>query len=232
MLDQIRSAEVDEDMVGLLEWQLLPALGYNTTSPVLERRLARDPQFFVQILSLCFRPRNAEGESDTPEHLARNAYRLLADWKIVPGSAARMAEVDAGLLAEWLANARQLLVEADRLEVGEICIGHVFAHARPDEDGTWPTLPVRDAIERLASTDLEDGFMTETYNKRGVVSRGLLDGGEKERQLAQQYRDYTVRAADKWPRTAATLSSLADGYESEARRHDDESERFREGLDE
>jgi hypothetical protein len=231
LLDQIRSADVDEDRVGSLEWQLLPALGHNATSPILERRLSRDPEFFVEILSLCFRPRHAEAESDTPEHIARNAYRLLADWKVVPGSASRMADVDEALLAEWLRRAQQLLADADRLEIGEIYIGHVFAHARSDKDGTWPTLPVRNAIERLASTGVEDGFMTETYNKRGVVSRGLLDGGERERQLAQQYRDDATRVADRWPRTAATLSSLADGYEAEARRHDEESERFREGLD-
>lgn len=231
LLDELRTADVDEDTLGLLEWRLLPALDHDARSPILERRLARSPAFFVEILSLCFRPRDGQTDPDTPEHVARNAYRLLSEWKIVPGSSERMAEVNEEMLSGWLTEARALLADVKRLEVGEIYIGHVFAHARPDEDGTWPTLPVRNAIERLASPEIESGFQTQTYNSRGVVSRGLLDGGAQERALAQKYRDYAAPIRDQWPRTAAALQSLADGYESEARRHDEESERFREGLD-
>lgn len=231
LLDYIRDASVSEDRLATLEWQLLPALGYDAQSPVLERQLARDPKFFVEILSLVFKPKNNDREGDVQPHVAQNAYRLLDQWRIIPGSTAEGEPVDAAALSNWTEETRRLLVEADRAEVGDVYIGHVLAHAPGDHDGTWPTRPVRDLIERVASPDLDDGFRTEIFNKRGGTSRGLFDGGAQERVLAQQYNDWATRIADEWPRTAAVLSDLARGYEHDARREDDEAERRREGMD-
>ena len=232
LLDYLRDSDIEEEQLGILEWQLLPALGFDARSPVLERRLARDPAFFVEILSLVYRPRGEQAEAiDVPEQLATNAYRLLDEWKIVPGSPDRMAEVNADELAAWTSEARNLAGSAGRAEVADIQIGKVLAHARGDEDETWPTKPVRDLIERLASPELEEGFQIEIYNSRGPTSRGLLDGGAQERELARRYDDLAARIRDGWPRTAAVLSSLARGYEREARRHDEDAERFRQGME-
>ncbi len=232
LLDYLRDSDVDEEQLGVLEWQLLPALGFDARSPVLERRLARDPAFFLEILSLVYRPRGEEAEAvDVPEHVATNAYRLLAEWKIVPGSTERMAEVNADELAAWTDDARELARDAGRGEVGDIQIGKVLAHARGDEDGTWPAKPIRDLVERLASTELEEGFQIEIYNSRGATSRGLLDGGAQERDRVEKYNDLAARIRDGWPRTAAILTLLARGYEREARAHDDEAERFRQGME-
>lgn len=231
LLNYLRDCDFDEERLGLLEWQLRPALGFQARSPVLERRLARDPVFFVHLLSLVYRSDADEGAETAPDHIARNAYRLLDEWKIIPGAVEQYGVVDETQLREWIEEARRLASEAGRSEVGDMHIGKVFAHARSDEDGSWPTRPVRDAIERLASSHLEDGLGTQTYNNRGPTTRGLLDGGEQERALAQRYDELAAQIRDGWPRTAAILSSLARGYEREARRHDEEVERFRQGMD-
>jgi hypothetical protein len=139
--------------------------------------------------------------------------------------------VDEEALRSWVGNARQLAKEADRREVADVYIGQVFAHAREDDDGTWPTVPVRNTLESAATTELEDGFRTGTYNKRGVTSRSLTEGGRQEREFAARYREYALRIKDGWPRTAAVLRSLAEGYESEARMHDEQAERFLKGTD-
>jgi benzoyl-CoA reductase/2-hydroxyglutaryl-CoA dehydratase subunit BcrC/BadD/HgdB len=130
-----------------------------------------------------------------------------------------------------MTEARRLLVEADREAVGESHIGKVFAHARVDEDGTWPTLPVRNMIEEIGSTHLESGLCTGTINSRGITSRGLDEGGDQERRLADDYDRWANMIADQWPRTAAALRSLADRYRAEGRTHDEEARRFRAGLD-
>jgi hypothetical protein len=232
LLDYLRTSDTDEEQLGILEWQLLPALGFDARSPVLERRLARDPAFFVEILSLVYRPRGDGREgADVPEHVASNAYRLLDEWQILPGSSDRMGEVDAEELNEWVETARDRAGEVGRGEIADVQIGKVLAHARGDDDDTWPTKPVRDLIERISNSELEDGFGTEVYNSRGPTSRGLLDGGSQERELVTKYDDLATRVRDGWPRTAAVLSSLARGYEREARRHDEEAERFRQGME-
>lgn len=230
LLAYLRESNLSEDRIAVLEWRLLPALGFDPQTPTLERKLARDPEFFVEVLSLLYKPRNSEEARDVPEHLASSAWRLLSDWRIIPGSDERMGEIEEERLNEWIEHARTLLEEADRREIGDIYIGHVFSHSRVDEDGTWPSLPVRDAIERLASTEVEDGFATQIYNNRGVTSRGLLDGGAQERELVEHYRGKAELIRDEWPRTAAVLMSVSSGYESDAQRNDAESERWREGL--
>lgn len=231
LLDYLRESDIDEERLGALEWQLLPALRFDARSPVLERRLARDPKFFVEIVSLIYKPRGSEEPPDVPEHLASNAYRLLNEWRVVPGSTERMGEVNEEELRQWVKEARELLAAADRQEVGDIEIGKVFSHARGDEDETWPTRPVRDLIEALAIPEIERGFQSQIFNNRGGTSRGLLDGGQQERELASRYDERAALIRDGWPRTAAVLSSLARGYEREAARHDEDAERFRQGME-
>jgi hypothetical protein len=231
LLDSLRSANFDEERLALLEWKLLPGLGYGAPAPTLERRLAADPEFFVFILSIAFkRADGAEEERPAPE-AARNAFHVLQEWRIVPGSTTRGGEVDAATLNQWIERAMALLAAADRVDIGAQYIGHVFAHAKTDEDGTWPTLPVRNAIERLGNDHVQRGFRNQIFNSRGVTSRGLTDGGQQERDLAAKFRRWEELIRDRWPRTAAVLRSLADDYEAQGRWEDEEAERVRQGID-
>lgn len=229
LLAYLRASSLDEDRLATLEWRLLPALGVAAHSPVLERRLSRDPRFFVEILSLVFKPQHREEETDVSSNIAENAYRLLSEWKLVPGSIDRSGDVNEQELREWVQEARTLLEEADRAEIGDVYVGQVFAHAQEDPDGTWPTAPVRNLIESVASPDLESGFRTQIYNNRGITTRGLTDGGKQEYDLANQFEDWARDLTDKWPRTASVLRSVAEGYRADGRRYDEDSERFLRG---
>jgi hypothetical protein len=86
---------------------------------------------------------------------------------------------------------------------GDIQIGQVFAYAPGDDDGTWPTEPVRSMIEDLGSSDFEDGLRIGSFNKRGPTARGLTDGGRQEYELAERYAEWAGRVGDRSPRTAA-----------------------------
>ena len=115
--------------------------------------------------------------------------------------------MDAATLRDWLIEARRLLREADREDIGELQVGEVLAHAPIDPDGTFPTLPVREAIERAPNENLARGFAVGLFNKRGVTVRGMTEGGQQEYLLAQQYDDWAVRIEATHPRTAAALSA-------------------------
>jgi hypothetical protein len=136
----------------------LRALRFDASSPILERRLARDPAFFVEILSLSFKPKSGEIEREIDPRVAQNAYRLLQDWKQVPGSDELGGHIDEDRLRAWTSEARRLLVEANRETIGEQYIGKILAHASVDADGTWPPLAVRNMIEESASRELETGL--------------------------------------------------------------------------
>lgn len=78
---------------------------------------------------------------------------------------------------------------------------------------------------------LDSGFRAQIYNSRGVTSRGLMEGGDQERELSAHYSKLAENIRPGWPRTSAILQSVADGYAAEARLHDEQVQRFREGMD-
>jgi hypothetical protein len=238
LISYLRQTDTDEDEVAMLEWKLLPALGHEPRGLFLERKLARDPAFFVEILSLCFRTNDMDEVfddmdevSDLPQHVATNAYRLLGLWHTMPGSTGPGQPVSADALDAWYIAAKPLLMEAKRLDIGEQVFGKTLAHGPADEDGRWPDHVVRSFIEKVASEQVETGFRIECFNKRGVVSRSLDEGGKQEYVLADQYARWADRIAVTAPRTALILRSLADGYRADGRREDEEARRRREGFD-
>ena len=54
---------------------------------------------------------------------------------------------------------------------------------------------------------------------RGVFGKAVFEGGDQERQLAEQYRRYAVIAA-AWPRTSALLTAIAKGWGRDAEKED------------
>ncbi len=230
LLEIARAADLPRERLGQLEWALRPALGYGAHSPVLEEQLAADPEFFVQVLSMVFKPRNADVGEDVPEHLASNAYQLLDDWHVVPGSLGDGVAVDPVALNAWVDEALRLAGEAHRLEIALDQIGKVLAKAPGDTDGTWPTAPVRDVIERIGRSELDDAFRIQILNSRGVQTRGLAEGGNRERKRAAHYIRLAELVTDGSPRTAAALRGVAASYAADARYFDEQVERFTEGL--
>ena len=158
-----------------LQWAYLPALGFDPKAQVLQRLLSTDPAFFVDVLSKVYRAKADEGDDDTsPErvHMATNGYRLLSSWSLLPGLLDD-GLIDGHVLRTWIAEARTKLIKADRLDLGEIYIGHILASSPSDLDGRWPAAAVRDLFEELQSQRIEEGFITQTLNNRGVTTRSL-----------------------------------------------------------
>ena len=108
-------------------------------------------------------------------------------------------------------------------------IGQVLSGSPVGADGAWPHESIRDLIEELACKDIEVGFKVGLYNSRGIVSRGLADGGALERELADRYAGFATQCCDRWPRTAASLRRIAESYRAEGRLEDQEAE-LREDL--
>ena len=114
--------------------------------------------------------------------------------------------------------------ERGRGDIGEEQIGQVLANAPVGSDGAWPCEPVRDLLDSIGSPHIGEGFTIGKFNLRGVTSRGAFDGGEQERSLADGYRADATKIASSWPFTAQLLRKMAEGYESDARQFDRESD--------
>ena len=149
---------------------------------------------------------------------------LLNTWKTVPGSNIG-GQIIYEKLKAWVDKARELCQISDRREVGDSHIGQVLAHAEKIKEDAWPPEPVCKIIDEIKSDKVDRGFGMGIYNKRGTVNRSPLEGGQKERVLAEQFRKYVDKWAIPYPRTAAILTKVAEDYESEARGADKETEK-------
>lgn len=218
--------DVDEAELASIEWAFLPLFRVDKRPmKILHQHLATDPAFFVEVVSLAYRAKDEKPRDldQQEQHRAETAHHLLHSWQQVPGADER-GVIDAETLTAWVTRARDLLAEAKRTDIGDQLIGCILRYAQPDTGKSWPPRVVRELIETLGSTDIEQGIEIEVYNSRGVTSRGLADGGAQERKLAKQYRTCAKSFQAQWPRTAAMLTRIADGYESDARREDVEAE--------
>lgn len=221
-----------------LQWSYLPALGYDAKVPALSESLASDPTEFVGLVCTVYRARaksddeeDSESQADGEQRdtsMASNAYRLLNAWDVPPGLIDGV--MNAGALRTWIEKAIELLTKQGRTEVGLQHIGQVLGHTPPDADGTWPGLVVRDLLEEVQLDHIETGLYLHIVNGRGVTTRGLEDGGEQERKLAADYRSKAEALADVAPRVAGLFRRIASSYETDARRNEENAERFRRGL--
>ncbi len=220
------SDEIDENRVAALEWAFLPLLGRKERTPkILHRELARNPNFFAEIVALVYRAEGEEPRESTEQEQARAGQgdELLKSWRTVPGKK-EDGSIDLDTLKEWIKNAQKATSQISRRVIGDHIIGEVLSASPVGTDGAWPHEAVRDVIEEASSIDLERGFEIGLYNRRGVVTKRPYEGGIQERKLAEKYNNFAVAINDQWLRTAAMLRRIAEKYSSEAQREDQRAE--------
>ena len=249
VLEKLASAGVGDDDLATLEWFYLPLLDHRRTPDALHRRLAKDPEFFAEIVSLVYRAEpeddaattgpadsattdaipDSGGDSDaapkSQEHVTRAAWTLLHEWRSpLPGTDG--GELPTSEQAQaWVTAARAALASRRRGHVASVVIGEALSGPFTDVDGVWPSEPVRAVLEHEQDRRLEEGFAIGRFNQRGVTFRSPYSGGDQERLLARQYREWADKIRDDWPRAGAVLDDLANGYEADARREDASAER-------
>jgi hypothetical protein len=211
--------------LGRREFLWLPFLDHHRESLTLHQLLADDPGLFVEVLCAIYKPHSqtATEISEAARNLALAGFRVLQSWRTVPGRAADES-VDAAALKSWVLRARTLAAEHDREAVADGHIGKILAYTPPDPlDGAWPIRAVRELLEEIDSSAIEASIVAEQMNKRGVYHKVLHEGGDQERQLAEQAAQW-ARAASGWPRTRRVLEEIRDAWQREANREDREAE--------
>jgi len=108
------------------------------------------------------------------------------------------------------------------LFVSEHAIGQLLAKSKSGTDGIWPNETVRDVLEQVGTKEIAVGMPIGLYNSRGVQWRG--PGGQQERDLAAQYRDWSKTVAVNSPFTSRLLEDIAKGYDRNAEWHDTEAD--------
>jgi hypothetical protein len=213
-------ARVEVNAVASFEWTYLALLDGHPTSPkILHKWLEEKPEFLVELLREKERPEPSENDRGR----AMQAYRLLNSWHRAPGTRSD-GSMDEDHLRHWIESVQTLTDKDGRREEADFRIGNVLAYAPTEPDGTWPCIPVRDAIEEFGTDDLANGFEVAIMNKRGAYNKAPDEGGSQEWQLAKQFFDWADAQQIEWPKTAASLRRVGESYEAYARREDAEAE--------
>ncbi len=228
-----RQPGIDKGQLARREYAYLPLLTGTAerTHLALHEILATDPVFFVRVVSDLYKASSDVNEHYQPtkdERLrAEFAWELLRSWRQPPGVTAS-GDVDADKLNEWVERARQLAVEVDRNDVTDREIGKVLFYFPSDpNDSVWPHIELRRLLERLQNENLEAGIELEQFNARGVVNKGLFEGGTQERALAEKWRNWALGLGLRWPRTRAVCERIAALWESDAKREDERAKKQR-----
>jgi len=196
----------------------------------IHRLLREDPSLFATLVGFMYKrddnavdPTQESMDEKTRQKLAHNARSVVDSWRLLPG-VNDDGSVDENQLTQWVDAARAQCAVSRHVTGGDIQLGFVLARMPRDRDGTWPHTAVRNLIERLNNDVIDQHIQIEVFNSRGVVSRGLLDGGAQEKALADGYRKMGEAVQARWPRTAALLRQLANSYSRYAEHEDIESE--------
>jgi hypothetical protein len=220
---------MDQERLLRIEFQLVPAFRLDATSALkaLTKAIITKPELFTELVCLIWRPETGESRSDSPPSegeriAAENAWRLLHDSRRQPGTLDN-GDVDSDAGVRFVDEALALCRASDRSKMGEQMLGLILAHAQIGEDGIWPGPPARDILDRAELTEMRSGFETGNFNKRGVTTRSMDEGGKQERELADQLRRSANRLAATHPHLAESLERMARSYQFHAKREDDEA---------
>ena len=216
-----------------LEFAFFEVLEYSDYGiPNLERLVTESPELFVHAIRCLYKRADGSleehfelGFSTLEEYrrAASNWFRFFYREHRIPGTN-DMGEIDTRVLKDWLHQARALLRQHDRVEIGDQMIGQMLASSPVDSDGVWPCLKICEALESIASEQIGTGLDVGKRNLRGAQMR--REGGNQERKLAAQYHRWSHERIYEFPFVGKVLKHIAEAYEHEATWWDNETKKM------
>ena len=222
------AASVEE--LSVIEFQFLDIFRLDQGRPEnLEKWIEQHPELFVQSVAMAFK--REDGGDDPPElhiededqrmAMARQSYTLLDTIKRIPGHDDE-GSLRTEILLDWIENVREKCGELSRSDMGDQCIGKLLSHSPANDDGTWPSTVVCDALEQVANEQIKAGMTVALFNSRGVHWRG--EGGDQERELASKYGRWADAVEYTHPRVSDILRYMEERYLWDAKREDQEAQ--------
>ncbi|MFC3651307.1 hypothetical protein ACFONN_07115 [Dyella humi] len=226
--------DFDEEKLATLEWAYLPLLeSHMRASPkLLERKLASDPDLFCKAIQMVFHRDDSKQDGKQPSEEERekatNVWRLLRNWRIVPGTKDD-GSVDGTNFNAWLHQVIDSCKESGHLSSALHAVGFVLIHSPEDESGLWIKREVASALNRDDAEVMRRGYWSAVINSRGA--HWVDPTGKPEKELAQQFNQKAEEVENEgFHRFAITLRGIAEFYEKEAERIIDQNKSEGEGI--
>jgi len=220
-----KRGDLDLVEVAQREYVYLPLIEDSVEGLAIHALLAQDPAEYMGVIRNVFVSKDKNQDPNSSEEVrtrARMSYRLLKSFHTIQGD--KEGVIDEPTLRAWISEVRKQAAETGHEGITDEFIGQLLAHSQPEiGTGTWPSSAVATTLEQIASDRVELGIEIERFNMRGVYSKGALDGGTQERELADRYSQWAQQATAT--RTSAMLGRIATEWEKRARQEDIEAEK-------
>ncbi len=233
--------DIDKTTLIRLEWFYvfpLTSLVKRNFLKCTHKEIKEYPSFFVELLIYAF---TSEDETikgpesqvnlsvEQKELMARKALRILFSIYQVPGMNTTDDEIDYEYLKNWIVEVRELSGKIGRLKVADRYIAQILAEIPMKADRLLPPNEICELIEFVQSDVLNRNYSSSLFNKQGVTSRGVFDGGIKEHNKAELYMEASKAIRNQYPEVSKILNDVASSYLNSATRLDLKAER--DGLD-
>jgi hypothetical protein len=210
------------------EWFFLPILRHYGSLRLLLRRLRREPEFFVEAITLggYRRDESVPPESSEPTDHERNVAKLCCQLldavRILPGTD------DAGHLDEqtfrrWVKEARALAAAKGYTRACEYLLGKWLLHSPVGENGCWPCAAVCRLMTDKGTDKMKESFEVAIFNNQGWPGP-LRNELEMSSRSARHESMLKLRAlADRhdleFPIVAVILRNAANAQERSLEEH-------------
>lgn len=215
---------IDKKILREVEWKFLPLLSqFDRAQPRgLFWWMAEDPKFFCEAIRMAYRASNETQEltlTNEEKDQAINAYRLLRDWCIPPGTQRNNA-FDLGTFDAWLAEVKTSCIASGHWGVAAKQIGKVLFYSPKRPSGLWIE-GVCSILNIKEHENMRAGLSSEIFDSRGVVS---FSRGQEELEISAKWGRLASSAEDEgYSRLGAILRKVAEAYRYDAEMESRES---------
>ncbi len=204
------------------EWFFLPILKHHGSPRLLLKRLAREPEYFVEALTLG-RYRSDEPESAEPIEISDRERNVGDLCRQVLGSVHRLpgtsddGHLDEQAFRAWVEDAREQAASKGYTRACEHVLGTWLLHSSVDENGCWPSAAVCRLMTDDGSEKMTDSFEMAIFNNQGwpgpMANGHMMSSLDERRQAMLKLRELADKLDLEFPIVAAILRSCAKSQE-------------------
>lgn len=202
-----------------LEWAYFDIINDWLEPKFLMHELKTNPLFLAHLIKLIYKSSIAdqEDESEEKENMGKSAWRVLYKLKFCP-CITNEGKVNEDELETYV---KVFLKEVDKSGhefIGRRVLGGCFAHS-PQTD-IFPCESVCKVFEKYYTKEMEEGFILEIRNSRGVYT--ITDGKEEE-ALALKYENFYKKIRMRYDKVSRVLLKISEIYIKESKAEREES---------
>ena len=215
-----KRTDVDMEKLFFLEfifYNLLKHYGHSSDIRLIDELMSH-PRSLMDILNFMYLssdPVEREIElkkvkQNEEQIYARLAFDLLWDLRRTP-CVDQACTIDEDNLKKYIQELRELGEKAHKMGPIDTTIGELLANYPEIEE--YPPKAICEIIEDLNNPNVNSGFRTRTFNKRGVTVRPAGEGGNLEKMESMKYKRYADKVRFSYPVIAGIFDNLSAEYQ-------------------